>query len=654
MWLLCAIAIPALALTLHGMASRIPPSDWSAATFYPDAHSLRDVIFQYSVLPRISVSILAGAALGLSGTLFQQVLRNPMAEPTTFGTAAGAQLALMAATLYAPWLMEAVGRETIAMTGAALATVIVFALAWRSRLSPIALIISGLLVGLLAGACGGLLTLFHNESLQSIFIWSTGALNQDGWGNVTYLLPRLASAAILSVLLVRPLSIMALDDEASRSLGLPLPLLRFLVLSIAVGLAASIVSAVGVIGFVGLAAPALGRLGGARRTRDRLLWSPILGASLLWLTDQLLQLPGAHLPDIPTGTATALLSAPMLLWLAPSIRGAVSPPRTSDPDRGPRLVRPAALLAFAFLLLCVLTWFALGFGRDLQGWHFLNLGEAGARLEWRWPRVCAALAAGAMLATGGVLMQRLTGNAMASPEVLGISSGATLGTVLLIFVAPFAGRLTQIAAASIGALTVLIAILILGRASKFSPDRLLLVGIALGSLLSAIVAVLIASGDPRMGALLAWMAGSTYRVTGEAALAGIGVAIAGLAMLPMTLRWLAILPLGEQTSLSIGLNLAWSRLLLLLLTALFTGSATLIVGPLSFIGLLSPQLARLAGFRRPAEQIAAAAICGAFIMVGADWAGRNLLFPYQVPAGLLASVIGSPVVAWLLRAASAR
>ncbi len=84
----------------------------------------------------------------------------------------------------------------------------------------------------------------------------------------------------------------------------------------------------------------------------------------------------------------------------------------------------------------------------------------------------------------------------------------------------------------------------------------------------------------------------------------------------------------------------------MLAAALFTGAATLVVGPLSFVGLMAPHMARMMGLQRPMAQLYGSAVLGAFIMVAADWLGRNLLFPYQIPAGLLATLVGGPYFMW--------
>ncbi len=144
-------------------------------------------------------------------------------------------------------------------------------------------------------------------------------------------------------------------------------------------------------------------------------------------------------------------------------------------------------------------------------------------------------------------------------------------------------------------------------------------------------AILMASGDPRIGMLLSWMAGSTYQVKAVDALA---VAAYLLPLMPLFARWLEILPLGEASSRSIGVGLTTSRFRLLLVTAVLTGAATLIVGPLSFIGLMAPHMARMTGLQRPMPQLYGAAVIGVLIMLPPTGSDATCSSPTKVPAGL--------------------
>ncbi|CCV04709.1 membrane hypothetical protein [Mesorhizobium metallidurans STM 2683] len=106
--------------------------------------------------------------------------------------------------------------------------------------------------------------------------------------------------------------------------------------------------------------------------------------------------------------------------------------------------------------------------------------------------------------------------------------------------------------------------------------------------------------------------------------------------------------LGRAASIGLGVSEWQSRVLLLLVAAILTGAATVLARPLSFVGLMGPHLARLGGFRKPVAQAYAAALIGAALMVLADWIGRTIAFPWQVPAGLFSTVIGGAFYAALL------
>lgn len=637
-WLCGLLLALTLALALTDLGRRLPLGEWLPAMTSPVEGDMQQLILHFSWLPRLCMALLCGAVLALAGTLMQQVLRNPLASPTTLGVSSGAQLGLLVATLWAPWALD-YGREWVALAGGGVAALLVFALAWRRGLAPLTLILAGLVVTLYLSALNVTLMLVQQQDLNAVFIWGSGSLSQNSWGGVQFLLPRLAIGLLLLLPLLRPLALLELDDSGVKSLGVPLRFLRLVTLSLSVYLAACVVSTVGVIGFIGLAAPALVRLLGARTFAQRLRWAPLLGGLLLSVTDLGIQrLAGSLAELVPTGAATALLGAPLLLWLLPRLRLAGGQPQSADSqhfDRHPfparRLVPLALLLGFGLLI-------SLGLGRGLDGWQW-NLGDL-AVLDWRWPRVMAAAAAGCMLALAGCMIQRLTGNPMSSPEVLGISAGAALGLIALLFLLPYSGPLAQLALGGLGAGLTLLLLLGLSRRSGFAPEKVLLIGISITALFDALQVILLAGGDPRGQNLLGWMSGSTYFVGPRMAL---WVLLCNLILLVAALpfgRWLELLPLGDGTPRALGVPLGRSRFVLLLLASLLTAGATLIVGPLSFIGLLAPHLARLLGLARAVPQLLGAALLGALVMVAADWLGRTLLFPAQLPAGLLASLLG--------------
>ncbi len=229
-----------------------------------------------------------------------------------------------------------------------------------------------------------------------------------------------------------------------------------------------------------------------------------------------------------------------------------------------------------------------------------------------------------------------------------MGAGAAIGLIGLVFVMPQATQALRFASAASGALAILVLILALGRRSAFAPERVLLAGIAVAAFFNAIAAAAVATGNPHVVVLRLWMAGSTDLMRpGQAMLACI-TAVVMIGIVPFGARWLEILPLGGEAGRSLGLGLTRSRAAILLLVGALTTGATLIVGPLGFVGLMAPHMARMLGLRRPMGHIAGAAALGGLIMVVADWVGRNALFPYQLPVGLLAALVGGPYFMWLM------
>lgn len=646
--LLSLMFVIACALTLHNLNAQLPAAQWRTAWWQPNMDDINQMLFHYSLLPRLAIALLVGAGLGLVGVLFQQVLRNPLAEPTTLGVASGAQLGVTVATL---WALPGgfATQQFAALVGAGVVGLLVFGVAWGKRLSPVTLILAGLVLSLYCGAVNQLLAIFHHDQLQNMFLWSTGSLNQQDWDIVNGLWPRLVGGLLLTLLLLRPLTLMGLDDGVARNLGLALSMVRLATLVLAIAISALLVNAVGIIGFIGLFAPLLAKMLGARRLVARLFLAPLIGALILWLSDQSVIWLTSVWREISTGTVTALIGAPLLLWLLPRLR-TVGTPAMNQGDNVPAERQHLgwwALIGSGVLALVIVT--ALTLGRDAYCWNWVSGSLFHDLLQWRWPRVLAALTAGMMLAVAGSVIQRLTGNAMASPEVLGISSGAAFGVVLMLFIVPGNAFGWLFPAGSLGAAVTLLVIMVTASRGGFSPQRMLLAGMALSTAFTMLLMLLMASGDPRMAGILTWISGSTYNVTGDQAVRTLILMVILFALTPLCRRWLMILPLGGATARAIGMALTPSRFALLLLAATLTAAATMTVGPLSFVGLMAPHIARMLGFRRAMPQLVMSALLGGMLMVAADWCGRMILFPDQVPAGLLATFIGAPYFVYLLR-----
>ncbi|OCC05501.1 hypothetical protein BA190_08825 [Labrys sp. WJW] len=643
LWCLAAgLALASLAFSLHGMSEILSAGLWWKALFAPDASDLGQLTVHYSILPRIAAALLVGAGLGLAGAILQLVLRNAAAEPATLGIAAGAFLALSAASMLMPAFAGA-NRTAIAFAGALIAGLAVVGMTWRGRFSPQTTLVAGLVIGLYAGAANTLLIMLHG-GLITLFIWGSGSLATQDWQTVFYLAPRLVPALVLSLLMVRPIAVLAVSDEAASSLGVSPGAMRLAGLSVALWITAVCVAAVGVIGFVGLAAPEIVRRLGYHRVGSQFLLSPMIGGLLLWLTDQAFRTIFGGI-EIPAGAATALLGAPLLVWLVMqrSMKRHL-PPRSFVARRRRAGVHPGWLVGL--VLLTVIA--SLLVGRGLHGWNISGLSTWEATLFWRGPRMLAAGAGAILLAVSGCIIQRLTANPLAGPEILGVSSGAACGAVVAIMLPDGAQPLAPVLSMA-GAGIALILLLAMAQRRSFEAHDLFVVGMATATAFSALVSIVLASGDPRVFDLLRWLSGSTFLAQPRDVVlltAAVGVMAA---ILPLLARWLELLPLGQGMAMEVGMPVKGSRVILLAFASGLVGLSVLTIGPLSFVGLMAPHLARMLGFRRPIGEFSAAAAIGCQLMIAADWLGRVVMFPNQIPAGLIASLIAPLcflVLAW--------
>ncbi|HBF28755.1 Fe(3+)-hydroxamate ABC transporter permease FhuB, partial [Rhizobium sp.] len=549
-----SISAPAVAmglLLMGGLLAFIHVwPDLSRLTVYDGGYDPRRMVLLYSTLPRMATALLSGAALALAGSVLQQVLRNPLASDTTLGISAGANLALVIAMLAFPAL-DGLSRDAVALFGSAIAALIVFMIGARRGFSPFALVLAGLIVSIWCGSLAAILVLMNDRYLAGLFIWGAGSLAQQSWVIPLSLLPKILGLAAIAFLMTRPLSLMELGDSGASGIGLSVKRTRVMAVCVSIALAAIVTSAVGVIGFIGLIAPGIARLAGARRIKSQLIWAPLIGAGLLLLTDEALAMVATgNTLFLPTGAITAFLGAPLLLLMLPRMRISHKVnPAASQPKASSRHGSPL-LLAAACTVLFILLIGTLFLGRAPDGtWTILAKAQWANVLPYRFPRVIGAFAAGMMLAAVGSILQRLTGNEMASPEVLGISAGATIGVTLALFLLPASGVVAQLGFGGFGALAVLVVIFLFGIRSGFAPERVLLTGIALGAMLDASISVLAATGDPRAMMVMQWMSGSTYLVDAPKAISAVVAASVGLTLSFMARRWLDLLPLGPQAAL---------------------------------------------------------------------------------------------------------
>lgn len=625
------------------------PREISFFALFQPTENLELLLVQSYVLPRIVMALLAGGLLGFASLLLQQVLANPLASDNTLGISSGSQFALFITAIFAPQWLEN-GSSLIAVCGAALSLILVLTLAMRKTMSSLLLILAGLVVNLYFGSFSAMMMLFYPEESRGLAQWGAGSLVQESWRDSLWLIAQSLPALAIIGMLIRPLTILSLNDNNAQSLGVPVGKLRLITVLIASFLIAEVVSAVGMLGFIGLASATLVRQFGIRTLKGQLFGSFILGALLLSVTDLCLQLL-AYFKGIslPTGAVTALLGTPLLLWLM--FRALPHQGRVQEAHLQTfRKIIPLVIgIVIAGLIISILI--ALFIGNGYYGFSLAEFNTEWGKglIEIRYPRVLAALSVGILLAIAGVLLQRLTLNPMASPELLGVSSGTSMGILVILFF--FSAQQTEYfwLAGILGALAALLVLALINQKSGMLPEKVLLTGISLSALFDTLQRIAVASGNPKANQLIAWTSGSTQTISADFAMPFF---IASLILMSISLlfsRWLELLALQAPMAQALGLNLKQVRWVLILFSALLTAVATLVIGPLSFIGLLVPQIARFLGATKARSQLLISAVLGGLIMVLADWLGRQILFPYEIPAGLVATLVGGTYFLLMVR-----
>jgi iron complex transport system permease protein len=452
--------------------------------------------------------------------------------------------------------------------------------------------------------------------------------------------------AVVCLPLLKPLTLMSLDDTQAKRLGVPINSIRALVVLVVAVVTALVISEVGLIGFIGLGAASLVNALGISAIGKRLATAFGLGALLLLLTSNVALLLEPILDmQIPAGAMTGILGAPLIIWLILRQR------RERIETVTPMLAGKHTSIAFwrwgAGVLAIIML--ACLFVQDINGWGLST--DWALTQQYRLPRSLSAAATGLMLAVAGVLLQTLTRNPMASPEVLGVSSGAALGVILGFLLLPSlglsAGAGTLLVSGLSGAMAVLLLIIWLAR--RVSSGYLLLVGIGIAAMMDGVMHMVKLSGDPRLEAMLSWLSGTTYSAQPSTVWYLIGIAAILFMLSLLLIKPLRVLGLGTGVARNLGVAVTPVTLSLLALVAALSTASTLAVGPLSFIGLMVPHLATSLGAVKLERQLPLAALLGAGVMVIADWIGRYVIFPYELPAGTIAAIIGGGYFLWLIR-----
>ncbi|MDX2399180.1 iron ABC transporter permease [Microbacterium algeriense] len=615
-----------------------------------------------SRVPRLAAGVAVGVALGVAGILLQSLARNALASPDTLGVTAGAYLAVTALAAFGiavpVWASGAV-----AFAGGIVAAGIVLGLAGGAGSSTTRLILAGTALALAFQAATSTLLILFDEETKGLLAWGSGSLSQLGLTAFLQAAPVVVVVTVLALVLARRLDILSLGDDTASSLGVPIRSTRAIGILLAVTLTAVAVTLAGPMGFVGLCAPVLARLltrvvPGLNRHVLLIPAAGLLGALVVILSDALLRaLIGAEAAIlIPTGVATTLLGAIVLVLMARRLRDAGptrEPPRVRFGVRSRLRFRiTLALVALGVvgvLLLGLLaghTWLLTG---DIALWL---QGQAPApiafALDERAPRIVAAVVAGAALALSGAVIQGVSRNPLADPSILGVTGGGGLGAVLVLTsITSSTGGM--IAGAITGSLLAFALVYLLSWRGGLNADRFLLIGIGVSYFTVSLTTFFLLRSNPwDTPKIYTWLSGTTYGRVWEQVIPLAIVLVIAVPFVVMSRRELDVLSLDEDTPRLVGIRLEPVRLTLLLVAAILAALSVTAIGVIGFVGLVAPHAARALVGARHSRVIPTAVLLGGLLVGIADTIGRTVIAPAQLPAGLVVALIGAPYFVWLL------
>ncbi|WP_368868454.1 FecCD family ABC transporter permease [Staphylococcus epidermidis] len=269
--------------------------------------------------------------------------------------------------------------------------------------------------------------------------------------------------------------------------------------------------------------------------------------------------------------------------------------------------------------------------------------------EYRIPRTLLGLLIGSSLAISGSVIQGVIRNPLASPDVIGITKGASLAAVMIIMIFPSAPLFVLPLGSFIGALTISIILSVLISKFDVKGSKLALIGLAIGAICTAIVQFLLIRNPLDANNALLWLTGSLYGHNIASFYSLLPWFIITVPIVLLLGYQLDILNLGDHVAIALGARVKILKMILLVLAVMLAGASIAVVGGISFLGLIAPHIARQLVGHKNIHVIIMSGLVGAILLTFGDGLSRGIQPPLDIPVGVVIAIIGAPYFLFLLR-----
>ena len=599
------------------------------------------ILLNEITIPRIIGCFIGGSSLALSACILQIIYRNPLLSSSTLGIVSSVKMVMILILIFAPNML--IQNQFILQY---IYTLFIFFIIVKisKNMGQNSIIILGMFIGFIQSSITALLTLYNQRWIDSIFFWQLGDVLDGSWENIAYLSLFIIPAFLILFFMKKHLQALVLDKEELISIGINVKLLHIILIVLSIYISVAVISLFGVIGFVGIIAPNLVRMFKVSNVKSMIVVSSFVGAWLVMIADFITQIIDKYdlvqgFMSLPAGLFTSVLGGLIIIYM-------FMQRNFFDITNHKINISPITynISYFVWIGVFVIIISSFYMGHDnistIDIYNYIYGGVESFSISERLNRLILSITTGAGLSLCGAILQRLLHNPLASPEVLGVSSISFFVVVVAFVFFPFSlNSYTMIFAGIFGALIGLMIISCVLIYKNLSTSAIILVGISLLAIFSALTDILIVFSSSKQTQILQWVNGSFDSVSNDIANGVVVIVLISSIILLSLSRLFMVLPLGRTTNTSVGVNYNFYYILVLFFCVVIIGSVSTAIGPFSLIGLISPYFARIITTVNHKFYNINSMMIGAGLLSLSDGLNRSLHSFLPIPTGIILTLL---------------